>query len=57
MKSMTWAGACKNFFGLKPGQTLQEFGAEIKALTPGDKAEMISLFKTVDITVEEKIAA
>lgn len=33
----------KEFFGSKPGQTLTEFGAELKALTPEDKAELVAL--------------
>jgi len=37
---MTFMAACKNFFGFKPGQTLSEFSAEIKALTPADRAEL-----------------
>lgn len=43
----TFAGACKKFFGLKQGETLQEFVAELKALTAEDKEEMKVLFLTV----------
>lgn len=31
------------FFGRKPGQSLSEFNAEIKALTPEDKEELVTL--------------
>lgn len=39
-KKLTFMGACKDFFGLKPGQTALQFGQEIKALTDADKAEI-----------------
>lgn len=47
LKHTTFISACKLFFGLLPNQTLQEFVAEIKALTPGDKKELIELFRSV----------
>jgi hypothetical protein len=34
---------------LKQGQTLQEFAAEIRALTPGDKLDLVAMFRTVGI--------
>jgi hypothetical protein len=36
----------KEFFGLNPGQTPKEFGAEMKALTPEDKAELVALVRS-----------
>ena len=39
-QSSSFVGACMDFFGKKPGQTLTEFGAEIKALTEKDRAEI-----------------
>ncbi len=39
-KRMTFMAACKDFFGLKSGQTALDFGKEIKALTDSDKAEI-----------------
>lgn len=47
MKVCTFIVACREFFGLKPGQTLQEFAAEIRQLTPTDKSELTELFKSV----------
>lgn len=41
--------ACKEFFGLLPGETLQQFAQELRALTPDDKAEMIQLFRQAGI--------
>jgi hypothetical protein len=41
MQDMTksFTGAMKQFFGLKDGQQLKDFAAELKALTPEDKME------------------
>jgi len=47
MKSTTFIGACRQFFGLKPGQTLKDFADEIKTLTPQDKLDLIAMFRTV----------
>lgn len=40
LKKMTFMAACKDFFGLHPGQTGLQFGQEIKALTADDRAEI-----------------
>lgn len=40
MKQMTFMAACKDYFGLKHGQTALDFGREIKALSEADKAEI-----------------
>ncbi len=32
--------ACKAYFGMLPGQTLQQFKEEVAALTPADRAEL-----------------
>lgn len=40
MKEMKFASACKDFFGLKQGDTLKEFAAELKSLTEKDRAEI-----------------
>lgn len=49
LKQMTFVQACRSFFGMLPNETLQEFVAELKALTPEDKAELIVLFRNVGI--------
>ncbi len=57
MENMTFVAACRKFFGKDRGevpQTLQEFAAEIKALTPKDKEELSTMFQTVGINVVEK---
>ena len=47
MKPMTFMQACKDFFGLKPGQTLSDFAREMRELTDADKAEISALFPSV----------
>lgn len=37
---LTFMGACRDFFGMFPGQTAMQFGAEVKKLTPEDRAEI-----------------
>jgi len=37
------AVACKQFFGLKTGQAIGEFAAEIRELTPQDREELASM--------------
>jgi len=39
-KKMTFMMACRDYFGLHPGQTNMAFAEEIKALTPDDKTEI-----------------
>ena len=39
-KKMTFMAACKDFFGLKEGETSMQFAQEIKALTEQDRAEI-----------------
>lgn len=49
LKSMTFVAACNSHFGRKPGQSLAEFAAELKALPDKDRAELIEMFKTIGI--------
>jgi hypothetical protein len=51
MAAKTLMLTCKEYFGLKPGQSLNQFGEEMKQLTPQDKADLIELFKVVGIEV------
>lgn len=39
-KKMTFMAACRDYFGMLPGQTSLDFGKEIKALTTDDRAEI-----------------
>ena len=47
LKHCTFIMACREFFGYHAGQTLQEFAAEIRALSQKDKADLIEMFRTV----------
>lgn len=40
---VSFAKACADFFGKKPGQKLQDFAQELRALTPEDREEMAPL--------------
>lgn len=39
-KEMGFISACKEFFGMLPGQTLLQFREEIAKLTSSDRAEI-----------------
>lgn len=47
MKQMSLTAALKDYFGYKPGQSLGDFMAEVKALTVEDKAYFIREFAKV----------
>ena len=49
----TFAVACKQFFGLRPGTTTSDFMAEMKALTPQDKLDLRAEFLKVGIEIIE----
>lgn len=59
MKKMGFVSFCKEYFGLKEGQTLTQFAQELKALTPKDKADLSAMAATVgyEIAVEQPLAA
>lgn len=42
-KEFTVVSAIRSFFGMKPGETLQEFMAELKELSPAEKQELAEL--------------
>jgi hypothetical protein len=39
-KQHTFMSACRDYFGLKEGQTSMQFGKEVQALTPEDRTEI-----------------
>lgn len=55
LKHTSFVGACREFFGIKSGQTLQEFAAELRQLTPEDKAEMVQLFRQVGLDATKQV--
>ena len=40
METISFMSAALRFFGMLPNQTKLQFGQEVKALTPADRAEM-----------------
>lgn len=42
-EARAFAAACKQFCGMKPGETLQQFAAELSALTNDDRRELAGL--------------
>lgn len=47
MKKLTFVAAMKDYFGLLPNETNTDFMAEIKALTPEDRAQFTAMLATV----------
>lgn len=55
-----FVAACKQYFGLKPGQTLLEFKTEVDGLTQQDKLELRPLLSAAigeEVTVAPPPAA
>lgn len=53
MDEISFTQACSRFFGKKDGQSLNEFGAEIKMLSPKDREDMIpGLEKNLDVKIK-----
>lgn len=51
-KTISFIAACKRFFGMQPGQTLTQFGEELRQLTDADRAEMLpQLAEALGVTV------
>jgi len=52
MHEITFLAACKDFFGLKPGQTAVQFLQEVKGLTDTDREELKpGLEKALGVTI------
>lgn len=49
MSQKSFIAACKDFFGFKPGQTLTEFGNEIKALSHEEKMDLADGMRKIGI--------
>jgi hypothetical protein len=47
LKHCTFIMACREFFGMKPGQSLQEFAKEVRELSLEERASYIEMLKTV----------
>lgn len=53
MQDMTFVKACSSHFGRLPGQSLSDFGAELKALGDKDRADLKAEFAKIDINVTD----
>lgn len=42
-KKSSGVSVLKKYFGYLPGQTLKEFAAEVRELSPSDKDELVAL--------------
>lgn len=51
-KPMGFVGRCKEFFGLKQGQALTQFAAELKALSQDEKMELHRQFNAMGLPTE-----
>lgn len=54
---VSFVSRCKEYFGLLPGQTLMEFSAELKKLTPKDRAELVESFNKMGLPTVDKSAS
>lgn len=53
LKSMGFMAACKQYFGMKAGQTLADFMKEVKQLTDQDRKELKTLFPSVGYSIND----
>jgi hypothetical protein len=51
MRHCTFTTACREFFGLKHGQTSEDFATEIRQLMKKEVADFIVMFRTVGYDV------
>jgi hypothetical protein len=51
LSKTSFASACFDYFGKKAGQSTQDFMAELKELTPEDKAQLTKLFREVGYAI------
>jgi len=49
---LSFAMACKQYFGLRDGQSLQEFAQEVKQLNEQDRAEITKFFVDAGIAIK-----
>ena len=57
MAQKSFTAVCREFFGFKEGQTLTEFGAELKQLTHKDKLEIAEGLRAIGYDVAEVVEA
>lgn len=49
---MTFIAACRQFFGMKPGQSLTDFGKEIRELPQKDREEIAAELRKAGLDVD-----
>jgi hypothetical protein len=54
--SRTFTAAAKEYFGYKPGQTLTEFGQELKALSYEEKMDLAKEMRKIGIDCDDPTA-
>ena len=52
-KKMAFSGRMKEYFGLKPGQTVVQFAQELKELTPESKNEFCDMLNAAGFPTEK----
>jgi len=53
---MSLVSRCKEYFGLLPGQNLMQFSAELKTLSPKDRADLVEGFNAMGLPTIDKTA-
>lgn len=56
MAQHSFVAACKIFFGFKDGQTISDFGRELKELSHAEKLEIAQGLRAEGIDCEDPIA-
>lgn len=51
-EKMSFLKRMRDFFGMKSGQTLTDFQAELKALTSKDKEDLVNYFNQAGMPTE-----
>lgn len=57
LQHVSFVMACMKFFGRLANQTLPEFNAELKALTPQDRADLAGMFPNVGYSITDAPAS
>ena len=60
MSEVTFTRAVRDFFGMRPNQTLTEFAAELKELTSADRVELATdlakhFKEDIEVTLSDQI--
>lgn len=55
MEQLSFVAACKRFFGFKDGQSISEFGRELKDLTHAEKLEIAQGMRAAGIDCEDPV--